>query len=494
MSIKKSIVFLFVFLGVSFSAYSSSGYVLINGKKYSDTSAFRAKYSSCSPNDFYGSGPYIIVYSAWADSGNSLAVSFATYSDSSCTKVYSSQYTKSFGYYSQQCPNSQEFNPETSSCETVCTPPEELSPDTNECFLPEFCETKSTWEQIFQAEMACAEKKGIFTYNCSNFFQTLDMRCDEPNVCAMGLPNWPDCLPDPSLPIDPGGSFEPIPGGDAPSTGGIRPDVPDVTPPTGETSDPALLSAIQNMNADLNKSVTTLNNNNVDSFAALNKQLTDLNSTNLGIGQSIVDQMNNDIKIADNNKLLMQQQNRVIADSGVYIAESIERQTQELSDLSDVQTGKITNAIDALADKMPIPCDPKVDPQQCQGPNGLNELYVKDAYSQMISVADTELSAANSTLVNYARVAATDPMTDETQVYIDMAVGDLLAVLPSSSDCVDFPMVTSMGTFTLGCEFSARLKSIISFLVYVFTLWSLVDILLNGVTPVAGTTPYMSRR
>ncbi|MBF4371188.1 hypothetical protein EAY04_24685, partial [Vibrio anguillarum] len=148
-------------------------------------------------------------------------------------------------------------------------------------------------------------------------------------------------------------------------------------------------------------------------------------------------------------------------------------QTSELSDLSDVQTGKITSAIDALAEKMPASCDPATDPRACEGINGLTESYVDSAYTQMIAAADTELSAANSALVNYARVASIEPMTDETQVYIDMAVGDLLGVLPSSSDCVDFPMVTSMGTFTLGCEFSARLKSIISFLIYICTLWTL---------------------
>ncbi|MBF4333915.1 hypothetical protein [Vibrio anguillarum] len=489
MSIKKSIVFLLLTLGVSFSASASSHYYL----KFQ----FPGSSSGC-----WSVGDTITSDSiSQCDNGTVYSCSLVDFNRTLQCWYRSGGSAPLYDVVGRSsCPDGQHPDSETGICEDapppppVCTPPEQLSPVTNECYLPDFCDRQSTWDEIAQGESSCAEQKGIFTYSCSNFFQTLDMRCDEPNVCAMGMPNWPDCMPDPSTPINPSDPFRPIPSGNPPSTGGERPTVPDVTPPTGETSDPALLSAVQNMNADLNKSVTTLNNNNVDSFAALNKQLTDLNSKNSGIGQSIVDQMNNDIKIADNNKKLMQQQNKVISDSGVYIAKSIEKQTSELSDLSDVQTGKITSAIDALAEKMPASCDPATDPRACEGINGLTESYVDAAYTQMIAAADTELSAANSALVNYARVASIEPMTDETQVYIDMAVGDLLGVLPSSSDCVDFPMVTSMGTFTLGCEFSTRLKSIISFLIYVFTLWTLIDILLNGVTPVSGTTPYMSRR
>ncbi|MCS0351128.1 hypothetical protein ND920_05780 [Vibrio ordalii] len=480
MSIKKSIAFLLLTLGVSFSSFSFSAPLICQVNQ----DAFDRK----------PLGSVIDFNSVTPQSGE------YRYDAPGIYRYKQGSYFTFICYKKGSCPSGTELNSEGDCAAPppppppVCTPPEELSPVTNECYLPEFCDRQSTWDEIAQGEASCADQKGIFTYSCSDFFQTLDMRCDEPNVCAMGMPNWPDCMPDPSTPIDPSDPFRPIPGGNPPSTGGVKPDVPDVTPPTGETSDPALLSAVQNMNADLNKSVTTLNNNNVDSFAALNKQLTDLNSKNSGIGQSIVDQMNNDIKIADNNKKLIQQQNKVISDSGVYIAKSIEKQTSELSDLSDVQTGKITSAIEALTDKIPTQCDPNADPFRCQGETGLSESYVDAAYTQMIIAADTELSAANSALVNYARVASIEPMTDETQVYIDMAVGDLLGVLPSSSDCVDFPMITSMGTFTLGCEFSTRLKSIISFLIYVFTLWTLIDILLNGVTPVSGTTPYMSRR
>ncbi|OXX72188.1 hypothetical protein B9J87_09160 [Vibrio sp. V19_P1S1T109] len=484
MSIKKSIAFLLLTFGVSFNAsaeykvnFSHGG--LGVGMVFSDFQAMDSFYiGKC----VYYAGKYINL-NRKSNEGN-LSRSY-----SGETGGYNCSYGDG-GYYQITV----RFEVVTPPPPPVCTPPEELSPVTNECYLPEFCDRQSTWDEIAQGEASCAEQKGIFTYSCSDFFQSLDMRCDEPNVCAMGMPNWPDCMPDPSTPIDPSDPFRPIPGGDAPSTGGERPTVPDVTPPTGETSDPALLSAVQNMNADLNKSVTTLNNNNVDSFAALNKQLTDLNSKNSGIGQSIVDQMNNDIKIADNNKKLIQQQNKVISDSGVYVGKAISGQTNSLTEAIGTQTTDIVGAIEALGEKIPTPCDPNADPFRCQGENGLSESYIDAAYTQMIAAADTELSAANSALVNYARVASIEPMTDETQVYIDMAVGDLLGVLPSSSDCVDFPMVTSMGTFTLGCEFSTRLKSIISFLIYVFTLWTLIDILLNGVTPVSGTTPYMSRR
>uniref|UniRef100_UPI001C65589B hypothetical protein n=1 Tax=Klebsiella quasipneumoniae TaxID=1463165 RepID=UPI001C65589B len=53
---------------------------------------------------------------------------------------------------------------------------------------------------------------------------------------------------------------------------------------------------------------------------------------------------------------------------------------------------------------------------------------------------------------------------------------------------------TPYGAFSIGCEYSARLKSILAFVFYIYTLYTLAEILFTGVTPVAGTVPYFSRR
>ncbi|MFB9154450.1 hypothetical protein ACFFUS_14055 [Vibrio gallaecicus] len=382
------------------------------------------------------------------------------------------------------------LNPITGDCET-CEPPLELDPDTFECVDVPLCDRQSTTDAIFEAEQSCAAENGIFTFECSDFLDILETRCTQPNDCALGLPNWPQCLDglDPTEPVSPpSGRFNPDnPDPINPTPPSFEKPEPDPVEPTDST-DTAVLTAIQNLNRDSNEAANALNKDMNDGFADTNNQLATLNSNALAIGGSLVDQMNQDYAIYEANKDLALQQTGAINNNGNNIVNAISGQTSSLKGSIEGQTTTLEGAIDRLADKIPEPCIPTAENNQCENPHGTTSGYVTDVFSQLSESVDGSISSGHSTILVEAQNAVTTPMTDDVQLVIEEQINMVLNVLPEYDDCTPLAIPSPFGgSFVIPCDFSVKFKTIFSFVIYFLTLNTLVDILFTGITPRAYT-------
>ncbi|EJL6324005.1 hypothetical protein NMS85_001751 [Vibrio cholerae] len=405
-------------------------------------------------------------------------------------------------YYVQRvtsCPSGTTFNPNTGECEK------------DEPEQPKYCGSSQMFEDVANLYNACFEQNGIFSYTCDDNTQALDAKCDltTADQCVIGRPTWPDCLDkphqpnDPTSPLPPIGGFNPSPvNPSTPSPDVEKPDVED--PDKTETSDTGVINAIKNLNDDLNKSNTDIHNDMNKNFSSMNDALRQLNSTNTAIGQSIVEQMKQDAQIYENNKKLQQQiganninainsQTKSLLEGNKAITGSITGNTDRLVAAVNASGDGVVSAIDGLADKLK-PCDPNTDPFNCEGENGLTPSSVESILKQTSAVVTTSQVDAEQGFLTTLKETIDSNLLDDTQTYLDDINSDLLGALPNSSQCDVDVLKTPYGDFSIGCEYSSRLKSILAFVFYIYTLYTLAEILFTGVTPAAGTVPYFSRR
>lgn len=337
--------------------------------------------------------------------------------------------------------------------------------------------------------------------------------------CSGGSYDKPFESPDPTNPIDETPDFE---GGAGSNPNPIEtttpPDVDDTPAPEG--SDEGVIAAVRNLNSNLSQALTTQTNKNVEGFNTVNQQLAELKQTNTKLGQTIVEQMRQDKEIYDNTKALIQgSTNSMVnsvgasatkvqkavkhAEDGIVkateegadsVKASVEAGTEQLDGSINALGGKLDELTAAVSGAASTICNPNKDPRSCEGNHGLTQPQVADMFNQMKYEMDAQVSAGESNLKNTMQHLVDNPKMTEGHDLIQSLTDDLIGVLPNSDTCVDMPLQTPLGTFSLGCEFSERIKAILAFMFYVYTLYSLVEILFTGFTPVAGTVPYMSRR
>ncbi|GIA96435.1 phage protein [Vibrio cholerae] len=397
------------------------------------------------------------------------------------------------------CPSGTSLNPLNGVCE-------EDEPE-----QPKYCGSSQMFEDVANLYNACYEQNGIFSYTCDENTQEFNSKCDltTADQCVIGRPTWPDCLDKPHQPNDstsplpPIGGFNPSPvNPSTPSPNVEKPDVED--PDKTETSDTGVINAIKNLNDDLNKSNTDIHNDMNKNFSTMNDALRQLNSTNTAIGQSIVEQMKQDAQIYENNKKLQQQiganninainsQTKSLLEGNKAITGSITGNTDRLVAAVNASRDGVVSAIDGLADKL-NPCDPNTDPFNCEGENGLTPSSVESILKQTSAVVTTSQVDAEEGFLTTLKETIDNNLIEDTQSYLEDMKSDLIGALPNSSQCDVDVLKTPYGDFSIGCEYSARLKSILAFVFYIYTLYTLAEILFTGVTPAAGTVPYFSRR
>lgn len=503
MTIKQSILLLLLSLGVSFSV-SADVYRLtqsIGGNfapclSVGDVVSFSAVNSSCNGTDLTHMSGYtfesIYMYNSWTAK--------VKYRYKKTGDVYT---VSAFKISAATCESPNQISTTTGKCEAppTCGVDEILNPDTYECEPIPFCDRDSTNEQLFQAEQSCAAQGGIFSFQCSNggVFEGpegLQTKCTQPNECVMGYPNWPDCLgdldptdplPDPDSNFD-SGTADPI----TPDNPSFDKTEPDAVTPT-DTTDTAVLEAVQNLNRDTNQGFTALNADMNQGFNDVNNQLNRLNQTNNAIGQSIVDQMNQDYRAHLAQKGLLLQQTGAINNGTSSIVKSIGEQTGTLND-SLTGIGEKLDELN-LNIKDSAPCDPNEDPLSCEGEHGLGEPTVGTINTQINHAVEGMFEESEAGMIGAVQGYVDDAGVSSIQTHIDGAIGLAMGALPNISDCTSFSLPTPFGdSIDFGCEFSVKFKAVASFLMYIYTAWTLIDILLTGVTPAAGTVPYMSRR
>lgn len=510
MNIKKSIFILLAFVGVSFSAYSRTYYKV-------DRVLLGASACGLSVGSAY--------YDGMCTSGSFTNLFGKTITLSRISRDFNAIYGISTGgqrydiatYINYKtCADTEDLNESTGQCEErppQCEDEQVWDPDLKVCVAPPpFCDQPSTQDQIFSAEQSCAAQGGVFKHQCHNgsplLPPSLETSCNEPpETCIMGFPAWPECLSDydPTTPITPpSGGFSPdqtLPdangsggGGNPPPDGFDKPE-PDSVQPTDST-DSAVLQAIINANRDSNQALGHLNQDLNNAFNQANNSLRQLNQLNSAIGKSIVEQMNQDYAIAEANRIQMLNQNSVISGVGEGLENAIGTQTDELGDKLDSLSGtfsggadnmvnvleNINSGLGGIEDKI---CDPRTDEFNCEGKGGeVSSEYVTGLITNLTGSVSAADSASSDALTDAIDGLILDSGTGEVQGVIQGNIDLMFGALPTIGSCSPFSLPSYFGPVELGCEFSSRFKSIASFILYIYTAWTLISIILSGVTPI----------
>ncbi len=343
MNIKQSIITFILTFGVSFNAFSSQLYEITqypwNGYTVDGLSLGMVATEDAFKKTVLGS----TVYHYGEREGIAFSSSFwnngAWYLGATwCEGKYCSS---SVAYLKKiaACPSGQVIDPISGKCVPQCGENEEINPDSGECEFVPFCDRPSTDESLFAAEQECAAQNGIFSFECSNgdslLPEGLTTRCTQPNHCVIGMPNWPECLGDidPTDPVDPpSGGFDPNPADP------VNPNVPSfdkdnadsVTP--DDTTDKALLQAIQNANKDANQAASAINKDMNQGFADLETAVNTVNKTNEAIGTAIASQNALEHQMFEANKELMLQNTGEIKNLGSNLTGALNEQTAAITD------------------------------------------------------------------------------------------------------------------------------------------------------------------
>ncbi|MGR3098107.1 hypothetical protein [Vibrio vulnificus] len=465
MSIKQSISALLLFFGVSFSAFCSTSYEILSlNILFGDSQLCKHALSvgtvwSPGVPACLGSNNSKYIYQQGSESlnGSNLYANFAYYSTGNIKTEKIADVKVFYG-----CPTGQIFNPETNKCEESppqCTDDEIYNPETEIC-EPKWCNSGEAIEIMSQMEQECSAQNGLLVnLKCDDLTHNISSQCDltHKDKCVIGMPSWPACLGDMYNPTDPTNPLDP-PTDFNPETSNPN---PDPLPPSDSDS----------MHHDMNKN-----------FNSLNNTLNSMDKTNREIGKTLVKQMEQDAAIYENNKALAQQ-------IGGDTINAINSQTQSLLDGNKA----LVDALSGLGDRLE-PCDPVLNPKECEGVHGLTAPMIENGMGLMAQTI-TGRDVENETLF-YQKVDETskNAYAPESKSYLSSMAGDVLDALPRSTSCTATSLDTPFGSFSIGCEFSVRLKEILAYVIYIYTLFTLSEILFNTVTPVPGTVPYSSRR
>ncbi|MCS0077586.1 chemotaxis protein [Vibrio parahaemolyticus] len=349
MSIKQSTALLFLFFGVSFSAYASLYTVYDSGLKAcfkvgSTYNSTAVRNCSATTSDGYSVK-------------NCSISSYKFYCDYYKYGQFDGRSWVASANIVQSCPNDEVLNPDTGQCEEPPPPP--------------FCSRPDTIEKMNQFKDSCFDKGNGWSpeVSCSDATESLDMtcnppppescepgspsfpacldddsKCDEthpdwnpeygmcctpdnnwcdvppPESCTIFSPNWPECSGDTDIDPPTGGDLgDP----DKPSGGGgggsTDPDKPE--PDVDNTSD--TLAAIKAMNKDVNSQLTGINND-------MNKNQAETKSALDALKASV--DLNTD----------------TVVDNANHVANAIKGQSDMLSGIGNQTNGLLTSANNLL--------------------------------------------------------------------------------------------------------------------------------------------------
>ncbi|WP_257980140.1 chemotaxis protein [Vibrio parahaemolyticus] len=318
--------------------------------------------------------------------------------------------------------------------------------------------------------------------------------CDtpEPESCVIGGPNWPSCATDTDIDPPTGGDLgDP----DKPSGGGTgNPDPDKPEPDVDNTSD--TLAAIKSMNSDLNAQLTGINNdmnkNQAETKSALDalKASVDLNT------DTVVDNANHVANAIQGQSDMLSDignnTNRLLTSANNQLSNGFGQLSSDLGELQETNQ----QGFDELSDKLDDlkPCVPTPENRFCESPHGLDSNFVGDALTQADSIVSGALGSYESTVVGAANDLLEKNITAESEAHITAVSDSFLNLLPQPSQCMRLSLPTlNGGNVSISCEFSHKLKMILSILIYIYTIKTLVEILLTEVTPVPSNKPGSGR-
>ncbi len=372
---------------------------------------------------------------------------------------------------------------------------------TGACF-GDFGATRCEVERIPNDSTLCTDvDSGEFTQNtrCHGKFKFTGKQCDGGTLFwGKDGPDTP-IIPDDPIhdPDDPTGDIEDPSVLPDDSTNTVNPpntgDVPDVEDPdTDESTDKGVVNAIKGLNSDVNKALLALNVDLNQSSADIQNQIIALNASMVTNTQAIQKQQINDNKIYENTKALIQQANGDITTAINRNTNSVGEVVKGLDDLQTTNADGFAELSDKLDDLKP--CEPTEENNYCENPHGLGSDYVGDVLTQADKAVSGAMNSYEKTVTDAANNLIEKNLTAESEGHINAISDSFLSVLPKPTPCMNLSLPTlGGGRASISCEFSQKLKMIISILIYIYTIKTLVEILLTEVTPVPSNKPGSGR-
>lgn len=185
----------------------------------------------------------------------------------------------------------------------------------------------------FDEEAYCGhDSSGSFVCSGGSYDRVPDKEC------VKGSPFWPSCLNvlDPTDDISaPDGSFDSSPPkATVPIVTPENEEVEEVDPENiTESTDRATLQAVQNLNADLNARTSELGITFKDAINELDKTMLGVKDNTKGIGETLVDLMNQNYDIYQQNKTLALQQTGEIRNGNYAITQGLDSINETLGNI-----------------------------------------------------------------------------------------------------------------------------------------------------------------
>ena len=153
----------------------------------------------------------------------------------------------------------------------------------------------------------------------------------------------------------------------------------------------------------------------------------------------------------------------------------------------------VKDKLDELIDKLE-PCEPTKENNYCENPHGLTTSFAGDVIRQATEASTGSVEQYENTLTSELDKLAASNLTADSESHIQGSIDKLVNIFPKPGACTPLSFASPFGgSVTIDCKFSTQLKLILSFVIYIYTLNSLIDILLTEVVPVSGTQPRTMR-
>ncbi|KJY76355.1 hypothetical protein [Vibrio nigripulchritudo] len=311
---------------------------------------------------------------------------------------------------------------------------------------------------------------------------------------------------------------------------------PDVEEPpkAPEGSNEDITKAITNQNRDLNKLLTDLNRDNNQNFANLNRELDMLNQRQHQTRDAIIEQMQKDIDRHNSQKAValavgnelktainantettkgaLNGVSRTLTEKSEDIINAIDQNRfhtslaieqegnatqQAITQSGNATVGAInanTDAINQLAEHLGgQPCEPTPVNNYCENPHGLNSDHASTIYTQIHDTVNTAHETAKTGMFEEIQKQIDEPLIAPTETVVRDSFAELFAILDRSKTCSPLVFETPIKTVSVSCQTSEYIKIVLGLLMYAYTVTTLIDILLNGVTPNPAGKPSATR-
>ncbi|RBP83188.1 hypothetical protein EBI01_11700 [Marinomonas rhizomae] len=128
-------------------------------------------------------------------------------------------------------------------------------------------------------------------------------------------------------------------------------------------------------------------------------------------------------------------------------------------------------------------CDPNTDAQNCEGEHGITSDFITSVMDSLESLFDSENESSLETIKSeISDIESVSPLDSSV---LEGVFDPILNVIPQPQECVPltFGDTSKPYSFTLSCEFSDKFKAIFGFLLAIYTVQSLIGIIVSSARP-----------